>query len=113
MSLSSASPRLLLPARAASAAAADRAAAAAVAVDVLAAEGEAELAEAVARAARLARKAEATDLALAAIVAKLKALPAGGGRLDHLLLVVARLDPDSDGSESEAVRRVELVLRRE
>jgi hypothetical protein len=112
--LQSASPRLLLPAIAASAAALDRAQAAAAAVDVLTAQDAAQEAEAVAAALRRGMKVRATDRALHLICAKLDAIADGGGNLDDLLKVVGGLDPDAASrGGGGAVVAVQVIVQDE
>lgn len=111
--LQSASPRLLLPAIAASAAALDRAQTAAAAVDVLTAQDAAQEAEAVAAALRRGMKVRATDRALHLICAKLDAIADGGGNLDDLLKVVGGLDPDAASRGGSSVVAVQVIVQDE
>lgn len=102
----------LLPVQQAANAAADRAADHAASTNVLAARTEAEVAEALAVAARRQLKGLATDKALRLTVQKLDSLQPGEGNLDTLVRVVTALDPDQQQAAGNVVQ-VAVVFRQE
>ena len=81
---------------------------AATTVNVLTAEQTAaELAQ-MAREVRQSKKAQASDLALSAIIHKLSTLKEGEGNLDTLVRVVTGLDPDQQTGSGSVVVQVQV-----